>query len=312
MKMPDTWNSTSGHHQQIRPIFEIISDPKATQTLPSLGTIIHELSHMMGKAHTPLQDISSLIQRDQSMSVRILRLANSAYFAPSQPILNVDEALLYLGLNQIRTSILTARCIEQTCAIPEKLFSWKDFWAHSVAVACLCRTLAFHLSHPNHNGETYYIMGLLHDIGKLALAYLSPENFEAVLNQAKEQKTETSRIEFELLGIDHSGLGAWYLEQQGLPPIIYKPIRQHHAWQMDPEQEQCASIIALADKFVHWLKIGQSGSIHSLTTPPFESEEWKVFEKNCEERGYEDEDTLKALVLQEAEKLPILVSQLTA
>jgi HD-like signal output (HDOD) protein len=297
------------HQRLTRPIFELIADPKATQTLPSLGSIVDELTHMMGQAHTPIQGISSLIRRDQSMSVRILRLANSAYFSPSQPILNVEEALIYLGLNQVRTSILTARCIEKTCNISDDLISWKEFWIHSVAVGCISGSLSTRLLHIGENAETYYMMGLLHDIGKLVLAYLSPFDFETVLTEAQEAHTEMSQIEFKLLGIDHAGLGAWYLQQQGLASTIYDAVRLHHAWDTESGKNINACVVNLADLYAHSMKLGQSGSEY----PDLNIHETSAWETYADACGREPTDPeLMGYISSESEKLYILVDQLTS
>ncbi|MFZ5807450.1 MAG: HDOD domain-containing protein [Verrucomicrobiota bacterium] len=290
-------------------IFELIADPKATQTLPSLRIIVDELAQMMGKTHTPIQAISGLIRRDQSMAVRILRLANSAYFAPSQPILNIEEALLYLGLNQIRSSILTARCIEQACTISDDLMSWKQFWNHSVATGCICRILSAKLMDITEHAEAFYVMGLLHDIGKLVLAYLSPQDFEKVLSKAKQRQCDTSSVEFDLLGIDHASLGAWYLQQQGLPSSVFEPVRLHHSWQVDSEKGLYACLIALADQFAHALRMGQSGSEYHPLPNPYHSPEWQFYaEHTLLGKG----DALLNYVANELENLNLLVDQLVA
>lgn len=292
-----------------RPIFELIADPRATQSLPSLKIIVDELNQLMGKPSAPIQEISGLIRKDQSMAVRILRLANSAYFAPAQPILNIEEALLYLGLNQIRSSILTARCIDQMCNIPDDLMSWKQFWNHSAAVACICRSLSTKLLNPVHNPEAFYVMGLLHDVGKLALAFLSPQDFEQVLTQAQKNQQDMSSVEFELLGIDHAGLGSWYLQQQGLPASIFEPVRLHHSWQVDSEQGIHACVIALANQFAHSLQLGQSGSTYPQPMNPYQSNEWNFYAERCLMGNTEQ---LAGQIASETENLYILVDQLTA
>lgn len=295
-----------------KPIFELISDPKATQTLPSLGVIVQELAQMMSRPTTPLHGISALIRRDQSMSVRILRLANSAYFAPTEPVLNVEQALLYLGLNQIRSSILTAKCIEQTCHVPQGIISWKQFWEHAVGVGCVSRLLASHLKDPQYNGETYYMMGLLHDIGKLVLASLSPEDFEKTVTVAQSTKSGLSSVEFDLLGIDHCELGAWYLRQQALPDFIAQAVRLHHSWQSQETVFLPACTVSLANIFAHGMSFGISGSWHDELENPYNGAEWRHYSKEC---GAENEDAdaeLQALVDREIGQLRALVDQLTA
>jgi|GEM_PF-3243742 len=295
-----------------KPIFELIADPKASQTLPSLQEIVRELGQMMSKATTPLHGISALIRRDQSMSVKILRLANSAYFAPTEPVLNVEQALLYLGLNQIRSSILTAKCIEQTCRIPEGLITWKDFWEHSIGVGCVSRVLASKLREPLHNGETYYVMGLLHDIGKLVLASISPEDFEKTLIAAQGAKCPLSTVEFEILGTDHCELGAWYLNQQGLPDFIAQAVRLHHSWQAPEVFPLPACVISLANLFSHSMGFGTSGSWHDELENPYTSAEWKAYAKHCGVSDDEADADLQSYIDRELGQIHALVDQLNS
>ncbi len=264
-----------------RSIYELISDPKATQLLPSLTIIVKELESLIGKQNVMIDEISSIIRNDQSMSVRVLRMANSAYYAPSQPIVDLDHAVVYLGLNQIRSTILTARCIEKSCDTPKDLLDWNDFWTHSVAVGYIMKILSGAIQELDANGEYYYSMGLFHDIGKLALAYLSPSDFILVLELAKERKQTTSLVETELLGLDHCGLGAWYLQHQGLPANLVEPVRLHHGWaKVDPQKNQNAVMLSLADRLAHMMGFGRSGG-EPESIDPFSTPEWDHYCNRC-------------------------------
>jgi HD-like signal output (HDOD) protein len=269
------------HPSAKRSIYELIGDPKATQLLPSLTIIVKELESLMGKQNVMIDEISSIIRNDQSMAVRVLRMANSAYFAPAQPIVDLDHAVVYLGLNQIRSTILTARCIEKSCNTPKELLDWNDFWTHSVAVGYIMKILSGSVQELDANGEYFYSMGLFHDIGKLALAYLSPSDFILVLELARDRHLPTSSVEAELLGLDHAGLGAWYLQHQGLPSNLVEPIRLHHAWEkVDPQKNKNAVMLSLADRLSHLMGFGKSGGEAELTDP-FASREWELYCERC-------------------------------
>jgi HD-like signal output (HDOD) protein len=272
-------------HTPKKTIFELIADPRASQHLPSLSSVLRELEDLAGRNNVMIQEISRLIRSDQGLAVRILRLANSAFFAPTEPILDVDQALIYLGLSHVRTTIFTTRCIEQTCSVNSRLLPWKEFWLHEVGVGFITRLLAQHMREKPLTAESYYIMGLFHDIGKLVLAFLSPEDFNTVLTLADERNCETSVIEFELLGIDHATLGAWYLQQQGLPAMIFEPIRLHHAWKIEGHQSTLSCLVSLADKIAHFYKLGRSGSQVDVSGNLFEWEEWVQYQEHC---GYTD------------------------
>ena len=262
---------------QQAPIYELISDPKASQVLPSLGVIITQLQELTSQPSTRIQQITDLIRTDPSLTVKILRLANSAFYAPIEPILHIDEAVIFLGLNQIRTSILTARLIEQSIAVPHELLSWRDFWLHEIGVAVVLQHLSGYMKESRVTEETYYVMGLFHDIGKLVLALLSPDYFEKTLREAKARHCDLSPIEIDIVGLNHASIGAWYLQQQGLPPSLYEAIRLHHSWAYSPGSVEEAAMIGLADQIVHLFRVGASGSYFAADWNPSESMEWRAF-----------------------------------
>ncbi|MDE1169955.1 MAG: HDOD domain-containing protein [Verrucomicrobium sp.] len=263
------------------PIYELISDPKASQVLPSLGAIITQLEHLTNSADTPIPQITELIRTDQGLTVKILRLANSAFYAPAEPILNIDEAVLFLGLTQIRRAILTAKLIEKSSDLPDDLLDWHQFWLHEIAVAVILQHLAQYMRPLRMPEEAYYLMGLLHDIGKLALAILSPKLFEDVLRETARRRCDISPVEIELVGLNHASIGAWYLQQQGLPPSLYEAIRIHHSWAYSPGSVEEAAMINLADQIAHLFRIGQSGSFFLTEWNPEESPEWAFFKKQA-------------------------------
>jgi HD-like signal output (HDOD) protein len=263
------------------PIFDLIADPKASQMLPSLQGIIRQLKNLTDNPQASVDDISQLIRNDQSLTVRLLRLANSAYYSPSEPILNIHDAVLYLGMVQVRNAILTARFIEKTCEVPAELMVWREFWLHEIGVGVVMQQLCGYMEEKRLQVESYYVVGLFHDIGKLVLAYLSVDFFKKVLTETAVRQSGTSPVEIEILGLNHASIGAWYLQQQGLPPALYEAIRLHHSWQFAPGPTEEAAMISLADQIVHLFRLGQSGSFWPEDWNPGESDEWRLFRQNA-------------------------------
>ena len=308
----ETSKSRTNRTNRGQSIYELIETPRAAQVLPSLGSVLRDLENLLSvKKNAPLQEISRLIRSDQSMALRILRLANSAYYAPTEPVINVEDALIYLGLNQVRSSILTARCIEKTCHLNEDVFSWKDFWTHAIAVGCLTQSLSRQLQQPKLAEQSYYVMGLLHDIGKLVLAQVSTEDFTEVIEIAKEKQMTTAEVETELLGIDHSSLGAWYLQQQGMPPSLVEPIRLHHAWQVSASNSKHAALVCLADAIAHQYKYGFSGSHVPEDFHYHDTEAWEHILEVC---GIHEKSLpfFEEQVQEEINRLPSLIQNLAS
>ncbi len=94
-------------------IFEYLEDPKAAATLPSLKSVLNELEMLTQKNNMRLDEVTQLVQVDQGMSLRVLRMANSVYYSPSVPIMDVQDAILYIGLNTFRGAVASTRCIEK-------------------------------------------------------------------------------------------------------------------------------------------------------------------------------------------------------
>ncbi len=287
-----------------RSLYELIEDPKAKENLPSLQSILSELEQLTHHSDMPIERIARIVRTDQSLAVRLLRLANSAYFAPAHPILEIDHAIIYLGLNQVQNTLLTTRCIEKTCNIPSGLLPWRDFWQHAAGVGAITEMLARQIREQSLPRESYYMIGLLHDIGKIVLAALSPNDFDEILQIAEKRQCSTSPVEVELLGLDHASLGGWYLQQQGMPTVLFEPVTRHHTWNLAGNRQDLACIVNLADQMAHSRKIGRSGSYFEKTPDPFQSEEWKNFLTLC---IYQDEASFRGMVLGEIDKISAIV-----
>jgi len=281
-------------------IFEYLEDPKATATLPSLKSLLSELEVLTQKGNMRIDEVTQLVQVDQGMSLRVLRMANSVYYAPTEPIMDVQDAILYIGLSTFRGAVASTRCIEKTCHIKQSVLDWKDFWTHAAGVAQITVELASHLKAPELTTESYYLMGLLHDIGKVVLAHVMPREFNRIYLQAAHDKKAPAPLEIEYLGIEHGHLGAWYLEKQGISPMICAPVRFHHAVEQGEKSHlKHALLIRLADSLALHYRLGQSGN-YLAPTDPFQSDDWLKYLGFCRETEGDGTELKKTLIEQVA------------
>jgi HD-like signal output (HDOD) protein len=281
-------------------IFDHLEDPKATSTLPSLQSVLSELESLTEKSNIRLDEVTRLVQVDQGMSLRVLRMANSAYYSPTQPIIDVQDAILYIGLSTFRGAVVSSRCIEKTCHVLQSSLDWKDFWTHAAGVGHVTMELATHLKSPDIGLESYYMVGLLHDIGKVVLAHLMPDQFDAIYAQAVRERKAPAALEMEYLGIDHGHLGAWYLEKQGIPLALCEAVRFHHGpLQNDKPHARQANLIRLADLLTLHYDLGKSGNYQPVGDP-FASEEWKWYQKQCLPTAVNGRDLKEVLIEQVA------------
>jgi hypothetical protein len=149
-------------------------------------------------------------------------------------------------------------------------------------------------------------MGQLHDIGKIVLAVLMPDEFNAIYTRAAQEGSPLAALEVEALGIEHGHLGAWYMERQEIPAPICEAVRFHHSGLMDEKNHFLhGAIVRLADHLAHACGVGQSGNLAPLGDP-FRSAEWEWYLTHCDITRPE-EKTLKATVMRQIEKTALLV-----
>ena len=228
--------------------------------LPSLRSVNKALEEVLGTEQINSTQISELIRRDPDLSARLLRLVNSVYYGLSTPIKNIEHAVFYLGMTQVRQLITLTPIIEDSeplsrpCAFP-----WRKFWQHSVATAILAREILGQ-AHSSSADDSTYIAGLVHDIGKLAMAWCFPDHFHEIHRHARAATHELRAIENQLVGMDHAELGALYLEAQQLPKNVVAAVRFHHTPESAGQQTRLAAAVQLADLLVRRAAIGSSGN----------------------------------------------------
>jgi putative nucleotidyltransferase with HDIG domain len=168
-----------------------------------------------------------VIARDAGLSAKILRTANSSYYGGDGKIVNLQKALSKLGCNTIRSICITVAFQSSISGKAlNKTFNLTQFWQHSLAVGCAAKVLAM-LAHDPH-AEEAFIAGLLHDIGKLAMAMFLSEEATMVYNLMKDRDICQFDAEKDCLGVTHQEIGALVAHHWNLPELYVPSIGHHH------------------------------------------------------------------------------------
>ncbi|NNK58834.1 MAG: HDOD domain-containing protein [Desulfofustis sp.] len=206
---------------------------KESGHVPVLPEILVRLLEACDNQATPLTQVASLIDKDPSLSYKVLQLVNSAYFGLKTTYSGVDQAVVYLGVNSVKNMAVTA-AVHQVFNSERfnnlKYFNIHTFWHHSLKCACLARRLAELTGQANPDDA--YLGGLLHDLGKLVLVSAYPEQYEAVLADSPPQE-ELLEAEQSKIGAQHADIGAWLVADWKLNPLIGDAISYHHE---DPQR----------------------------------------------------------------------------
>ena len=244
--------------------------------LPSLSTIDSALRELLGADQRYTSQIAEIIRRDPSLTARLLRLVNSVYYGMTKPVKNIEEAVFYLGVRQIRQLAMVTPIIEDFQRLAEgRQFPWRQFWRHCIAVALMTREITDLLQ--SQDDEIDYVAGLIHDVGKIVMASAFPDHFTEIYHNRAEMTGNLLEWEREVLGVDHAELGAMYLRRQRLPEIFVEIVQNHHMPQQARLQGRITAAVHVADLLVRHTKIGDSGNRTEVEFDSWlDSPGWKI------------------------------------
>jgi HD-like signal output (HDOD) protein len=244
----------------------------ACPKLASLQSINRALSALVRSEQSLNSQIAEVIRLDPSLSARLLRMVNSVYFGLSTRVNNIEEAVFFLGLRQIRELSMATPVIEELEQVQQSTsptLPWKELWTHSLGTAILTREIL--ASTPLHvDDDTDYLIGLLHNVGKVVMAYAFPEELRLLLNTPVATPAEFCERERELIGWDHGQIGAHYIARHQLSEEIVFAVHYHNAPDLAPRHQLFAAAVQVADHLVR--HAGISGGFEQIA--PIAADAW--------------------------------------
>lgn len=238
-------------------------------SLPTLAPVAVKVLQMASRPETPIADLVSVLQADQTLTGRLLGLVNSAAYGVRQPVTTVDRAVVLLGYRAVRNTVLAVKVFETFSprnADPKdpRGVDRAQFWKHSLGVACAARRLARAQASLGVDPEEAFVAGLLHDIGKVALDAVFPRAYERIASRAKKTRGDIVDAERAVLGIDHTVAGRYLAQRWSLPRHLQEVVWLHHlpsdglpAGAVSPAM---IAVVQLADTVVREQRLGASGN----------------------------------------------------
>lgn len=214
-----------------RPPEKVLEAVLTSNELPTLPIIASKLLTLTAQEDTTLTDIAHLIAQDIALSAKVLRVANSAFYSFPQQIASINQAVSILGINAVRSLVLSFSFLSMGGRRDKSLFDFEQFWERSMVEAAAAKLILEQVA--NANTEEAFTCGLLQNIGQLIFAATLREEYNQVLqkklesNQASIKKDEEG-FEQEIIGISHSTVGYEVTNIWGLPESLRLTIKYHH------------------------------------------------------------------------------------
>ncbi len=213
--------------------------------LVSLPEIVIRINDLINDPNASADDIAQAISQDPALTVRLLKIVNSPLYNLQKTIDSVGAAVNILGTRQLRDLIMAAAVIKRFRNKVNAIFDIETFWCHSIATSIAARTIATHLKLANT--ERFFIAGLLHDIGKMVMFLLLPNESVQYLKAYQNKKPHLCATEQLIFGFTHAQLGAELLRAWQFPESLIESTAFHHHPSEAKQYPQETAIVHLAN-----------------------------------------------------------------
>lgn len=221
------------------------------RNLPTLPAILNQIIALLDAPNSSAADIERVLKNDPALTGKLLAMANSPYYGFQFQISTVRRAVVAVGYNEVRNLCMSLGLMG---FLKPSVFRNRQMadslWLHSLAVAQAAKILA--RASQNLDPEVAYTAGLLHDIGKVALAAFFPDEVDR-LKQMQAQTGLAFPEAEQQAGIPHGEMGRLLAERWNLPAMLAQVISRHHAPQAGLEHSQMVASVHAADYLAHGL-----------------------------------------------------------
>ena len=204
---------------------EAISPPWAHLRLPPFPLVAIRVLQLTNNENVQLHQVSELISSDVAFASEVLTIANSLVYAPRFPACTILQAIAVLGANHLQGMCLTVGVRSYLGkSLSHPLI--RNAWRHNLACAMIAQDLA---AAGFMDKDTAYTSGVLHDIGRLALAVIRPTEYAALLEKHQGSGASILPLETELFGCNHCQAGKHLIGDWKLPPEFEAIVSEHHS-----------------------------------------------------------------------------------
>jgi putative nucleotidyltransferase with HDIG domain len=233
--------------------------------LPTIPLLALKVGELVNDPRASARDIAQVMESDPSLSAKVLRLVNSPYYGIPGGVTDVQRAISFIGFNTLHQLVLSVAVLDSLRTPAGAAFNARGLWTHSLAVAVCAESIARHVQH--RDPGSCFTAGLLHDVGKIALAIAAPERFGAALDDAQRNGIPMARAEHAAGLPSHDKVGSRLARRWKFPAPLLVPIETHHTIELPearsklaPSLVAVADIVNAADHICRFYGIGDSGS----------------------------------------------------
>lgn len=240
----------------------VLSNEKSTRIrmlgdLPPLPKVAQLILLEISDENVDIKKLSSVIEMDPGLVARIVGLANSAFFSPSEKIYSVSDAIIkILGLNTVKSLALSILMASPFDVDKHKFFKMDAYWYVAMMTATIIRKLTPMINAPQEelNPAVAYTSGLLHNIGLLVLVHCFSDDMEKIFSQESNFiSPKFMQTEFDIIGLTHPEAGAILSRKWHVPEEMAIVIENNQNLNYSGEFEKSTILTGIASRIAYQL-----------------------------------------------------------
>jgi putative nucleotidyltransferase with HDIG domain len=190
--------------------------------MPAFPKSVQRILELTRDVNSTPKDLVEVIDKDPVVTVKILKVVNSAYYSLPKQITSIGHSVVYLGFNTIKNLALSIAAIGMLPKDNASGFDVQQYLLHSLATAGIAKQLAHKVD--DADAMDCFIAGLLHDFGKVVFAQFMPNEFKAALEESQTTKSPLHQALQKHIGVDHFVVGAMLAEKWRFAPNLIETI----------------------------------------------------------------------------------------
>ena len=228
----------------------------AVDRMPAFPKSVQNILQLTRDVNCSPKDLVQVIDKDPVVTVKILRVVNSAYYSLPKQITSISHAVVYLGFNSVKNLALSIAAIGMLPKDTAAGFDGQQYLLHSLATAGIARQLAAGVREADPSD--CFIAGLLHDFGKVVFAQFLPAEFKRSLERCQSDDSSLHLALRDIIGVDHAEVGAMLVEKWRFATPLVDTIR--HQFGADVIDTDMVACVFAANQISKKLEFGFGGN----------------------------------------------------
>lgn len=236
----------------------------AVDGMPAFPKSVQRILELTRDVNSTPKDLVDVIDKDPVVTVKILKVVNSAYYSLPKQVTSIGHAVVYLGFNTIKNLALSIAAIGMLPKDNAAGFDVNQYLLHSLATAGIAKQLALKVD--DADPMDCFIAGLLYDFGKVVFAQFMPAEFKAALQISQETQGSLHAALQTTIGADHAVVGAMLAEKWRFAPHLIETIRHQRVDNLK-DTDMIACVFA-ASQISKKMQFGFAGDYSIEELPP--------------------------------------------